>query len=628
MVKTHPKETMWNFLSASARPTKFEEQYHCYSAAYADKPTLEQGDKILLPPSAFDILARLQVDYPMLFQLQSQDRGTLTHCGVLEFTAEEGSCVIPFWMMQNLLIEEGAVLTVTNVSLPKANFVKFQAQHVDFLEISNPRAVLEHALRNFSCITKGDVICVPYNSKNYHFEIKEVRPQDAACIIETDCHVDFDAPRSSIGERDESKLDIASESPETKRLCTAGTSIERLSQSHPSSLSAASGCKRGEGGGEEGASASRIRIVDGKIVRSDENSAEAAVAASTVTEHLASQAGSTGVQPNAAIAVQSPTPDYWALNAGDGARLDGKAPSALKDKFGQEVDLRKIRAEAAARRAAEQAKNVALPVVGKTIKGEEVRVESGQGGDGGGPPVRKNKSRVGGKFSKLSAGTAFHGGSNQFTNTPPSGNGTSPNSASLANLPKQSAFAPPEHRSSACPSPTPSSLSATSGCKRGEGGGEEGALANQIRIVDGKIVRSDENSAEAAVAASTVTEHLASQAGSMGVQPNAAIAVQSPTPDYWVLNAGDGARLDGKAPSALKDKFGQEAAARRAAEQAKNVALTVVGKTIKGEEVRVESGMGGDGGGPPVRKNKSRVGGKFSKLKSAGTVFHGGSNQL
>ncbi|EED94005.1 predicted protein, partial [Thalassiosira pseudonana CCMP1335] len=172
----------------------FEEQYHCYSAAYADKSQLEQGDKILLPPSAFDILARLQVDYPMLFQLQSGDKGTLTHCGVLEFTAEEGSCVIPFWMMQNLLIEEGAVLTVTNVSLPKANFVKFQAQHVDFLEISNPRAVLEHALRNFSCITKGDVICVPYNSKNYHFEIKEVRPQDAACIIETDCNVDFDAP--------------------------------------------------------------------------------------------------------------------------------------------------------------------------------------------------------------------------------------------------------------------------------------------------------------------------------------------------------------------------------------------------------------------------------------------------
>jgi hypothetical protein len=112
--------------------------------------------------------------------------------------------------------------------------------------------------------------------------------------------------------------------------------------------------------------------------------------------------------------MQSPTLDYWALNAGDGARLDGKAPTALKDKSGQEVDLRKIRAEAAARRAAEEAKNVALPVTGKTIKGEEVVVKAPTAGDGG-PPVRKNKSRVGGKFSKLkSGGAAFQGSSNQM----------------------------------------------------------------------------------------------------------------------------------------------------------------------------------------------------------------------
>ena len=61
-------------------------------------------------------------------------------------------------MMQNLFIEEGAILTVRNVSLPKATFVKLQPQHVDFLEITNPRVVLEHALRTYSCVTKGDVI--------------------------------------------------------------------------------------------------------------------------------------------------------------------------------------------------------------------------------------------------------------------------------------------------------------------------------------------------------------------------------------------------------------------------------------------------------------------------------------
>ena len=309
-------------------------------------------------------------------------------------------------MMQNLLIEEGSLLTVTNVSLPKANYVKFQAQHVDFLEISNPRAVLEHALRNFSCITKGDVICVPYNSKNYHFEIKEVRPQDAACIIETDCNVDFDAPvgykepgsvaSSGVGSSNNSAL---ANLPKQSAFAPAEHRSSACPSPTPSSLSAASGSKKEEAGG--------TRIVDGKILRADENDV-------TTTEHLAPQTGATGVQPNAAIAVQSPTINYWALNAGDGARLDGKAPAALKDKSGAEVDLRKIRAEAAARRAAEQAKNMALPTVGKTIKGEEVKVEAPVSSDGG-PPVRKNKSRVGGKYSKLkSGGSAFHGGSNRF----------------------------------------------------------------------------------------------------------------------------------------------------------------------------------------------------------------------
>mmetsp|Transcript_5006 Transcript_5006/g.9306 ORF Transcript_5006/g.9306 Transcript_5006/m.9306 type:complete len:416 (+) Transcript_5006:115-1362(+) len=415
---------MWGFMGGGrgALPDKFEEQYHCYSAAMADKTHLEQGDKILLPPSAFDILARLQVDYPMLFQLQSPDKGTLTHCGVLEFTAEEGSCVVPFWMMQNLLIEEGAVLTVSNVSLPKANFVKFQAQHVDFLEISNPRAVLEHALRNFSCITKGDVICVPYNSKNYHFEIKEVKPQDAACIIETDCNVDFDAP---VGYKDPS-----TSAPSSGNASAASSSLANLKKQSayappehrssacpsptPSSLSA--GSKKGDGD-DNGGSAGGTRIVDGKIIRADEDS-NASGTVQPPSDLLASQTGATGVQRNAAIGVQSPGIDYWALDAGGGARLDGKAPTPLKDKSGAEVDLRKIRAEAAARRAAEQAKLTAsLPTTGKTIKGEEVKVDNAAAASAvGKPPTRRNKSRVGGKYSKLksSGGTAFHGGSNQF----------------------------------------------------------------------------------------------------------------------------------------------------------------------------------------------------------------------
>jgi len=376
-------------------PTRrFEEQYHCYSVAYADKAHLEKGDKILLPPSAFDTLARLQVDYPMLFRLTSITDERMTHCGVLEFTAEEGTCYIPFWMMQNLLIEEGSVITVTNVSLPKASFVKLQPQSVDFLEISNPRAVLEHALRNFSCVTKGDVIQIPYNNKNYHFALKEVQPQDAACIIETDCNVDFDAP---VGYKEPDYSGSAAPSNRSS-ACPS-----------PTTLSTNSSTTNLQQQQEEDAKPPGIRIVDGKIVRPEDMDVDAGPS----TKMLAERTGATGVQKNAAIPEEAPEVDYWAVNAGDGARLDGKKPTSLKDKDGNELDVRRLRAEAAARRAEAAAAAAQISGSGKTLTGEEAPEPEKPAAAAA--PVSKRKTKVGGKFSRLKqSNMAFKGSANKL----------------------------------------------------------------------------------------------------------------------------------------------------------------------------------------------------------------------
>ena len=44
-------------------------------------------------------------------------------------------------MMRNLLLNEGDLVEVENVSLQVATFTKFQPQSVDFLDITNPKAV-------------------------------------------------------------------------------------------------------------------------------------------------------------------------------------------------------------------------------------------------------------------------------------------------------------------------------------------------------------------------------------------------------------------------------------------------------------------------------------------------------
>lgn len=175
-------------------PRNFEECYSCFSMAVSGRDDLESGDKILLPQSALATLARMNVEYPMLFQLSNPSMDRRTHCGVCEFTAPEGRCSIPFWMMQNLMLSEGSLISVKNVSLPKATFVKFRPQSVDFLEISNPRVVLENNLRKYTCATTGDQIVINYLGKNIYLDIVEVRPGGAASIVETDMEVDFDAP--------------------------------------------------------------------------------------------------------------------------------------------------------------------------------------------------------------------------------------------------------------------------------------------------------------------------------------------------------------------------------------------------------------------------------------------------
>ncbi|KAJ6385997.1 hypothetical protein OIU77_029040 [Salix suchowensis] len=174
--------------------TSFEQTYRCYPASFIEKPQIESGDKIIMPPSALDRLASLHIDYPMLFELQNNAAERVSHCGVLEFIAEEGMIYMPYWMMENLLLQEGDTVRVKNVTLPKGKYVKLQPHTKDFLDISNPKAILETTLRNYSCLTTGDSIMVAYNNKKYYIDIIETKPSNAITIIETDCEVDFAPP--------------------------------------------------------------------------------------------------------------------------------------------------------------------------------------------------------------------------------------------------------------------------------------------------------------------------------------------------------------------------------------------------------------------------------------------------
>lgn len=97
---------------------------------------------VILPPSALAHLTSLDLDSPWMFKLRNpQNPAASTHAGVLEFIAEEGVVHLPYWMMKTLRLNEGDAVRITGTELAKGKFVKLQAQHVHFLEISDPKAV-------------------------------------------------------------------------------------------------------------------------------------------------------------------------------------------------------------------------------------------------------------------------------------------------------------------------------------------------------------------------------------------------------------------------------------------------------------------------------------------------------
>ncbi|GAA5822904.1 hypothetical protein JCM11251_004418 [Rhodosporidiobolus azoricus] len=193
---------------AFARPpaSAFRRQYRAYSTAILEvqqgrsysggRSNLMFGGKIVMPPSALEELTQLDIELPITFELTNPANPELnTHVGVLEFIADEGCVNLPQWMMDQLRLNEGDPIRLVGGRYPKGKLAKIQPQSVDFLEISDHKAVLESALRNFSCLSAGDIIEVGYHSLTFRLLIMEITPPGPAInVIDTDLSVEFAPP--------------------------------------------------------------------------------------------------------------------------------------------------------------------------------------------------------------------------------------------------------------------------------------------------------------------------------------------------------------------------------------------------------------------------------------------------
>lgn len=97
--------------------------------------------------------------------------------------------------METLDLKMGDFVQISNTRLPSGKLIKIQPQSPDFLEISDPRAVLEFTLRQFTTLSPNDCFWINYADHVFKVKVLETEPDPKGIlVIETDLNVDFAPP--------------------------------------------------------------------------------------------------------------------------------------------------------------------------------------------------------------------------------------------------------------------------------------------------------------------------------------------------------------------------------------------------------------------------------------------------
>ncbi|EPR79719.1 Ubiquitin fusion degradation protein 1 [Spraguea lophii 42_110] len=154
------------------------------------------GGKIILPQIVIEDLVAAQITPPYTFELSHSGGEFKSCCGVIEFTSNMDTVILPSWLYHQLNITDLTVLTVKYKIFCKGTFVRFLPHSTSFLEIESPKSELENSLRNYQVLTIGDEIyCNFEEHEPIRFTVTEMdRGLSSIYIVDTDLSVDFLPP--------------------------------------------------------------------------------------------------------------------------------------------------------------------------------------------------------------------------------------------------------------------------------------------------------------------------------------------------------------------------------------------------------------------------------------------------
>jgi ubiquitin fusion degradation protein 1 len=196
---------MWYYMIIKYQSMSYNTQLLCFSFACSAQSAdltkrVKYSNKILLPPNVLYELNQkhnLENSEQLCFKISNPELDFGQVCCVHEFSAPPGVCHIPYHIMSNLAIKEGSYVNIEKITPVKGTYVKLRLHSAAFVELSDPKAILEKILsRDYPVLTQGHTIALHHTELNrtFYIDVIKTEPAEMINITNTDINVDFDAP--------------------------------------------------------------------------------------------------------------------------------------------------------------------------------------------------------------------------------------------------------------------------------------------------------------------------------------------------------------------------------------------------------------------------------------------------
>lgn len=136
---------------------------------------IENGNSVDLPHDVLEKISSEQKELPYFFELKTES-SLKSYVGVKEFTADKNTIKIPYWLNQQLGINDGnQIIEVTLLdNVPKGKFVKLRPESEDFFDVPEYESCLETKLSDFPVLYQGQKIQIELFDKKYLITVEDI----------------------------------------------------------------------------------------------------------------------------------------------------------------------------------------------------------------------------------------------------------------------------------------------------------------------------------------------------------------------------------------------------------------------------------------------------------------------